>query len=409
MVAVRRTAEGSPPRRSDPNLDPGRNVKILLLCEGDPETHDSWSGVTRSLLLALREAGHEVIAGDVELYHAARLWNAVRSIRWSPRRWRMWYRLGDTTFHARSRRAHALLKKHGDSVDLILQIGATFEVDPGETVPLYLYCDSNIELASHAAYTGVTEASPLTAAELAAIRRREAEVYARARVIFTMSDQLRDSFQSDFDLDGDRLVTVHCGPNTRIPDGATPEREPDHPPTILFIGRDFARKGGALLLEALPRVREEIPDARLVMVGPEAVPGDPPEVERLGYLDRDTPEGAAAMDRAYRDATLFCLPTRFDPFGTAFVEAMYYGLPCVGPHAWAVPEIILDGETGRLFPPEDADGLAEALIDLLSRRERAREMGRAARKRVLKHFTWPGIVKKMEASITRTLDRSGVS
>ena len=109
------------------------------------------------------------------------------------------------------------------------------------------------------------------------------------------------------------------------------------------------------------------------------------------------------MDRLYRSADVFCLPTRFEPFGTSFVEAMGYGLPCVGPKAWAVPEIIEDGRTGYLVPPEDAESFAAALLELLRDSALRRRMGDAGRERAQGRFTWPGIAERMVQALEPVL------
>lgn len=404
----REEARGTPPLTRTSRRGLSNGLKILLLCEGDAETRDSWSGVSRSVVIHLRARGHEVLSGDVDLYGAPRWLNALRTLRPSLPRWRMRYRLHGPSFRARSRIAERHLAGAPGDIDLILQVGATFRVaDPGAR-PLVLYCDSNIELSRSGVPTGYSEAAFLSPGEIEAIREREASIYRRADLIFTMSDRLRDSFIQDFQVAPERLVTLHCGPNISLDETPTtpPIRGPE--PTILFVGRDFHRKGGDLLLDAFQRVRRRLPEARLLMVGPGERPGIPEGVQMWGFQDRDTPEGRTAMDRAYRSARVFCLPTRFEPFGTSFIEAMAYQLPCVGPRAWAVPEIIRDGETGLLVPSENPAALAEALVQLLSDDALTLRMGQAARRRALERFTWPAIISRMEASLTPLLqDRGG--
>lgn len=288
------------------------------------------------------------------------------------------------------------------TADVILQVGATFSVPENEPTPVVLFCDSNIELARAAIDTGHSEAAVLSDEERDSIREREARVYRRAALIFTMSDWLRRSFIDDFGIPAERIVTVHCGPNIAIPDLATTlESRASAPPTILFIGRDFQRKGGPQLLEAFAEVRRCVPDARLRMIGGGQTPGraSPPGVGFLGFLSRDTENGRRLMDEAYRGATVFCIPTRFEPFGTSFVEAMMYGLPCVGPSAWAVPEIIDDGRTGILVPPGDRDALADALVSMLEDRVRAAGMGAAARERAVEQFSWTRLAERMSRGL----------
>lgn len=378
-------------------------MKILFLCEGDAETHDSWSGVSRSIVTHLRGLGHTVIPGDVELYGADRLRVAARTVAFPKKRWWVRYHLNEAGFRARSARAAARVQEAGPDVDLILQVGATFRVPRGTRPPVALYCDSNILFARDAGPSGYSEAAMLTEPEVEAIRSREEEVYAGAEVIFTMSHMVERSFQDDFAFPPERLLTVHCAPNVPFPEASSPDILPAEPPTVLFVGRDFERKGGALLLEAVAKVRAQVGDARVQFVGCRPPSAPPPWADFVGFQSRDTEEGREAMDSFYRSASVFCLPTRFEPFGTSFVEAMGYGLPCVGPDAWAVPEIIADGETGYLVPPEDSGALAESLATLLRNPSLARQMGEAGRARALAHFTWPGITTKMAHVLERLI------
>src|SRR4029077_11713442 len=95
----------------------------------------------------------------------------------------------------------------------------------------------------------------------------------------------------------------------------------------------------------------------------------------LGDLDKNSAEGWANLAEAYTSADVFALPTRFEPFGVAFVEAMHFGLPCIGPRACAVPEIIVDGETGFTVPVDDVEALTDRLLRLLTDPSLARTMG----------------------------------
>jgi len=94
------------------------------------------------------------------------------------------------------------------------------------------------------------------------------------------------------------------------------------------------------------------------------------------------PELPALLSRS----TVFCLPTLREPFGIAYLDAMACAVPCVGARLEAVPEIVVDGETGLLVPPGDAAALAGALSQLLADPRRARRMGARGRARVASRF-----------------------
>lgn len=376
-------------------------MKILLLCEGDAETWDSWSGISRSIVDHFRAAGDEVICGDVDLRGFDRL--AVAAVTVSPERRRWWvrYHLGGVPFRARSRRGARLLRENAGRFDAVLQFGATFQVTPPRGVPHVLYCDSNIEMARQGSASNQSEGSSLTPSEIEDIRGREAKVYGGADRIFTMSERLRSTFIQDFGIPGERVTTVGGGPNFRrgaFPD--VPPRPPAARRNVLFIGRAFERKGGDVLLAAFERVRSVLPDATLTVIGPDRDGRDLGEgVEWIGFLNKDTPEGMAALQKAYAEAAVFCLPTRFEPFGIVFLEAMYYRLPCVGPAHWAVPEIIADGETGLTYEPENVEQLADRLVRVLEDPELGRRMGEAGRERMETIFTWSAVVDRMRGAL----------
>ena len=386
-------------------------MRILLLCQGNPETLDSWSGSTFRLLHALRAAGHTVIPGDVEPAGIKRWDVAARSFSPDRRRWWVRFTLGEAGFGVRSERAARHVDRHRSRIDLILQIGATFRVKNREDIPLVLYCDASIDMATEGAAEGASEAAVLTSTEVQEIRGREAPVYHAADLIFTMSHYLADSFEQRFGIPTNRLVTIHTGANDGPKDGEV-HRHRSTPPRVLFVGRDFHRKGGEIMLRAFRKVQARLPEARLDLVGPPPSRIPPPLLEGLrgvstpGFLSRATPAGRRAMDETYRAASLFCLPTRYEPFGTAFVEAMLYGLPTVGPRAWAVPEIIESGRTGQLAEPGDPDSFAGAMLELLQDPAGARRMGIEARRVALDRFTWEATVARMTPHLHRIVSRT---
>jgi glycosyltransferase involved in cell wall biosynthesis len=382
-------------------------MRILLLCEGDAETWDSWSGLSRSVVDHLRADGHTVVCGDVDVKGASKYYTAARTF--SPNRTRWWvrYHLGKVGFAARSRRAASILKKFESQVDVVLQVGATFKLPETSRTPYVLYCDSNIELAKAGSQSGFSEAASLSREELEQIREREATVYRGAARILTVSDRLRDTFIDGFSIEPSKVETIYAGPNFPIDETPTvPDRSLDREPVILFIGRAFSRKGGDLLVQAFSLVRQTVADARLVIVGPSTLSDEIsglPGVEVLGFVNKDSAEGRQAILGAYRRAKVFCLPTRFEPFGVVFLEAMHYELPCVGPRAWAVPEIIEDGVTGLLVEPENARALADALVRLLTSPEEASTFGKAGKARLQERFTWTRVVRRMAASMKQVL------
>jgi alpha-maltose-1-phosphate synthase len=362
-------------------------MKILLLCEGDAETHNSWSGVSYGLVSGLRALGHEVRVGDCDLSGAVRLFGAGMTFSPMRRRWWVRYHLGAIPFWMRSQIATRHVKEAGDWPDVVLQFGATFMPSQELRTGFFLYCDSNIHLSELGAVGGRSEAAQLSEGELEGVRRRENSVYGKAQSIFTMSRMVADTFVEGFDVEKDRVIPVHAGMNF-TPAGEINGTQSDRP-TILFVGRDFARKGGDLLLEAFKLLKCSLPESRLVIAGPSSNPAPGvPDVEFLGFLDLGTAAGKKELKTAYEQADVFCLPTRFEPLGIVFLEAMAFGIPCVGPNEWAVPEMIVHGKTGLLVDGDDAASWSSTLHTVLTDREMSARMSVEGRKRVAEYFTW---------------------
>ena len=91
---------------------------------------------------------------------------------------------------------------------------------------------------------------------------------------------------------------------------------------------------------------------------------------------------------------MFCLPTRYEPFGVSFVEAMLAAVPCVGTRSWAIPEIVEEGQTGWLVPDGDVTALADTLRQALGNQKKCAEMGRRGRERALAMFTWDRVADR---------------
>ena len=169
---------------------------------------------------------------------------------------------------------------------------------------------------------------------------------------------------------------------------------------LLFVGGDFYRKGGDLVVAALAVLRREHdPQITLTVAGPQAwpLPGTPPDgVRFLGSLP---PDEVAPL---YDSHDLFVMPSRREPFGLVFAEALARGLPCVARDAFAMPEIITPGVSGALITRDDENELAAAIAAALaddalyeSCYERAPEMA--------EYFSWERTALQVTDIITQAL------
>jgi starch synthase len=243
--------------------------------------------------------------------------------------------------------------------------------------PYVIYTDNTFALTQriHRAW------APLPASRVRQWLAFEADICRSAATVFTFSEFARHSVIDDYGCPASRVVAIGAGANQLIP--ILGEKDYSQP-TALFVGRPFELKGGPTLLKAWSAVRARIPTAELIIAGPrgDAPRGLGPGITWLGRVDR------AQLEQLYRRATVFVLPSMFDAWGHVFVEAMGHGLPCIGTNCCAMPEIIEEGVTGRLVPRAEAEPLADALIELLTKPRTTEAMGRKAHARVLERLTW---------------------
>jgi starch synthase len=90
-------------------------------------------------------------------------------------------------------------------------------------------------------------------------------------------------------------------------------------------------------------------------------------------------------------ATVFCCPSVYEPLGIVNLEAMACSTAVVASRVGGIPEVVADGETGVLVPPDDPAALASALNSLLGNAGRASEMGRSGRARAVTEFSWSAV------------------
>ncbi len=150
---------------------------------------------------------------------------------------------------------------------------------------------------------------------------------------------------------------------------------------MLFVGGDFERKGGFVLLEALRRLRDAGVAIELDVVTRDEVPAQEGVKVHHG-LRPSSPPLIALYDRA----DVFCLPTMGDCLPMVLSEAGAAGLPLVATDVGAIREIVRDGETGLLVPVDDAGALAIALQRLADEPDTRRRMGEAAGQLVREQF-----------------------
>jgi glycosyltransferase involved in cell wall biosynthesis len=233
----------------------------------------------------------------------------------------------------------------------------------------------------------------------------------RARRLIAISASARDEIAEDFRVPLERIDVIPLGPGRHGAVQPTGESELrgrlrlGSGPVILAVSAFLAHKNVGRLVEALPAIRAEVPDAVLVLPG-NWTPLQDQVRERARALGVDgavvipgwTP--AADLEGLYRLAACFVLPSRREGFGLPVLEAMRRGLPVACSSTSAIPEVA--GDAAAYFDPERPDEIAAAVTRLMSDPAGAADLAKRGKARA-ELFSWRRTAEETLASFERAL------
>jgi phosphatidylinositol alpha-mannosyltransferase len=212
------------------------------------------------------------------------------------------------------------------------------------------------------------------------------------------------SFPGDYTIIPNGIDTRHfssrCQPIDVFKDGKL---------NILFVGRLEKRKGFDYLWKAFKIVKKEIPDCRLIAVGPGVRLRNKYQkrINRNGLRDVVFAGYAAysELPRYYRTADVACFPaTGFESFGIVLLEAMSVGTPIVASSIQGYANVLTDGAEGLAVPPKNTEKLAEAIITLCRDGEMRRQMGERGKPKA-QEYDWSHVARKVLDVYTDVLER----
>ena len=206
---------------------------------------------------------------------------------------------------------------------------------------------------------------------------------------------VNNAFPADYKIIPNGIDVDHfarnCDPWPQFRDGKT---------NILFVGRLEKRKGLKYLLEAYSLLKWDLPDIRLIVVGPGHPDRDSYRIMGARGLEDVVFVGKVSYDdlaRYYATADVFCSPaTGSESFGIVLVEAMAAGKPVVASEIEGFQGIVTHGQEGLLFPRKDPEALAESLALLIENPDMARRMGAKGRQSVEK-YRWSVVASQVES------------
>ena len=199
----------------------------------------------------------------------------------------------------------------------------------------------------------------------------------------------------------DDYLVIPNGVDTKHfhPDVAPIEEFNDGKANIVFVGRLEKRKGVNYLIDAFKAVKKEIPDSRLIIIGPgtrlrhkyekRVAKNGLKDVCFIGYASYND------LPRYYKTSTVVCSPaTGWESFGIVLLEAMAMGKPLVASNIPGYASVVTPGEDGLLVPRKSAKKLAKALITLIKDKSLQEKLGSKGKEKALQ-YDWESLTKKL--------------
>lgn len=209
--------------------------------------------------------------------------------------------------------------------------------------------------------------------------------------IFTMGHWLRDYLISQ-GYNSEKVIHVGGGYNVNNnlykPQIKTGTK-------ILFVGKDFERKGGRITYEAFTILKKRMSNIELYVSGPEQDPIIDP-IEGYHFEGQISFKEVAEL---YNKCDIFCMPSYFEAYGLVFIEALSFGLPCIGRNCYEMPYFIEDGKTGLLLKHDDSNELA-CLMERLLCDNTYKENVKSKREYYINEYSWDNVALRMKRLIS---------
>lgn len=361
-------------------------IRSAYLCAEDPLSHYAWSGTHRRLFQALQSCSDAIALGPLQspTLSAIRFTNRVSHK----------LKLGEAIPHHGMVSARAYAHAAQQQLDalqpeVIFAPAASVELFHLKTSLPVIYLSDATSRLLEGYYPDFTA---MPAKKKRALERFEQHAIQRADALIYPSRWAAQSAIEHYGADPAKVHVLPFGPNfdAAVPPAATKDSEPHRSLRILFVGRDWQRKGGDIAYEAVAGLRQAGIDARLIMCGcnPE-IAIDPNVAEIIPMIDKQKPGGYEALCALYASADLFLLPTRAECAGVVFSEAAAFGLAIVATDTGGIPTMVENGSNGVLLPlSAGAEDYTRILRDIITQPGKLATMQAASHAHFASRLNW---------------------
>ena len=276
---------------------------------------------------------------------------------------------------ARGAIAHARRQDKLDALFIHTQVASLFAGPAMRAVPTIISLDATpINYDTVGRYYGHKSGGPLEQVKF----RANVHALKLATALVTWCQWAKDSLIHDYGIPPEKITVIPPGVDLALwpqrPSQPT-TRDGTRPIKLLFVGGDFRRKGGELLVACFQRYFQERCELHLV-TQERITPG--PNL----YVYHGVKPKSDTLTRLFAEADIFVFPTLADCAPVAVTEALAASLPVISTRIGAIPESVQDGKTGLLVDAGNTESLRQALEWMLDHPQQRDEMGRLGRRLV---------------------------
>ena len=218
---------------------------------------------------------------------------------------------------------------------------------------------------------------------------------------------------NDYGCPSEKIHVIPCGGNLEI--DLTPsldqilglEREKEEVLKLLYIGGNWSRKGGSIVLEIVNELNRRGTKTSLIVCGDgPASLKEQDNVEFVGFLDQNKPEDMQRFHKLYIEASIFCVPSRSECFGFVYPEASAFGLPIISTDTGGIPDYVDNGMNGYLLPLESGyKEYADKIENIWTNKKKYKEFSLKSRQKYEAELNWATWGKKVYEVFKHTFEK----
>lgn len=378
-----------------------QRLRVGFLSSQNYLDRNAWSGILYSMQKALTTRGIEVVyLGEIKKD------SLVEKVLRRVLKKNDYPKIGSVSYLKKCKEFAELAQKKlaQTPCDVIFAPVASAELIFFETdIPIIYLSDATFKLYSQ--YYSLN----LDDQETECSEKQEIVALSKASKIIYSSQWAANSARADYGVDADKIAIFPFGANLDVPPSDTEGLLLKDTSTcrLLFVGKDWIRKGGNIAFETLVSLCNKGIDAELTVIG--CVPPDEVKHDKLTvipYLNKNLPEQRRQLDELFLKSNFFILPTRADCSPIVLCEANAFGLPVLTTDICGIPTIVKNGKNGYRLPlSASGDDYADVIVEIISESTRYEKLVYSSRKEYDARLNWNKWAEAFQQLILKVVDR----